>query len=547
MSSMPVATLTYSGTDGLLSVVLDRVSTSIGRSQGQDVVLQDPAVSRKHAVIVRDEDIYAVVDQNSTHGTFLNGARIQRAVLKPEDVLQMGSLNGPRIRFHIPRDEESTGGEHASRAGNRDLLTSLRELQLPAGELRTAAREMEQLNWLLHAAHRLNEGGAIEDILGVLLQLTLQLTGVERGFVFLCDDGEMHFAQGLGAEGKIVDEDLTISRRAMRKAIESEVKFSVSDTLTDDRASEWSSVMANKIRSIYCIPLRKRASTSAPAQLLGLLYLDSQIGPGFLSAVDHQVLDTIAIEASALLHNALLAMAEQQARQAREELAVAARIHSGLMSIVLPVLNYAALQARSVPCLAIGGDFYDVAALDDSVCVTVVDVSGKGVPAAIVAATLQGIIHTQLLARQSLPDIAAMVNRFLCSRDVGKYATMIMLRLFPDGRVEYMNCGHIQPVVILGTEVRRLEEFNTVVGLVSGATYNSAHDSLNPGERVLLTTDGITEAENSAGEGLGDQGFSTIAQQRDIDGILEYVARYQAPNPAQDDITLIEIRYTGQA
>jgi serine phosphatase RsbU (regulator of sigma subunit) len=110
-----------------------------------------------------------------------------------------------------------------------------------------------------------------------------------------------------------------------------------------------------------------------------------------------------------------------------------------------------------------------------------------------------------------------------------------------------MNCGHIQPVVILGTEVRRLEEFNTVVGLVSGATYNSAHDSLNPGERVLLTTDGITEAENSAGEGLGDQGFSTIAQQRDIDGILEYVARYQAPNPAQDDITLIEIRYTGQA
>jgi serine phosphatase RsbU (regulator of sigma subunit) len=217
------------------------------------------------------------------------------------------------------------------------------------------------------------------------------------------------------------------------------------------------------------------------------------------------------------------------------------------MSIVLPVLNYAALQARSVPCLAIGGDFYDVAALDDSVCVTVVDVSGKGVPAAIVAATLQGIIHTQLLARQSLPDIAAMVNRFLCSRDVGKYATMIMLRLFPDGRVEYMNCGHIQPVVILGTEVRRLEEFNTVVGLVSGATYNSAHDSLNPGERVLLTTDGITEAENSAGEGLGDQGFSTIAQQRDIDGILEYVVRYQAPNPAQDDITLIEIRYTGQA
>jgi len=542
---MSSPTLSYSDADRQHTVLLDRPSTSIGRSPGQDVVLRDPATSRQHAVILRDRDTCTVVDQNSTHGTFLNGVRVQRAVLVPEDVLQLGSLKGLGLRFHLRQAEEAAKTK-LHLPGN-DLLASLREFQIPAGEIRTAAREMEQLNWLLRAARQLNEGSAIEDILGVLLKLTLQLTGVERGFVFLSKDGEMRFAQGLGTHGKIVEEDSTISRRAMQKAIDSELKFSVSDTLTDDRASQWASVVANNIRSIYCIPLRKRGSANEAARLLGLLYLDSQIGPGFLTQVDHQLLDTIATEAAALLHNALLAESEQKARLVREELALAARIHKGLMSNTLPQVPYAVLQARSLPCLAIGGDFYDAVALDDSVCVTLVDVSGKGVPAAIVAATLQGIIHAQLLAGQSLPQIAAMVNRFLCTRNIGKYATMVMGRLYPDGWFEYMNCGHIQPLAIFGGEMRRLEESNLIVGLISGASYTSAFETLRPGERILLATDGITEAESCAGELFGDSGLSEVAHYEDIDAFLDRVAKFQAPNPAQDDITLIDVRYAGGA
>ncbi len=122
--------------------------------------------------------------------------------------------------------------------------------------------------------------------------------------------------------------------------------------------------------------------------------------------------------------------------------------------------------------------FYDAVVLEDSVCVAIADVSGKGVSAAIVAATLQGIIHSQLLAGQELPAIASLMNQFLCTRNVGKYATMILLKLFRDGRVEYMNCGHVPPLSILGTEIRRLKESNLIVGLIEGATYASAHYNL---------------------------------------------------------------------
>ncbi len=538
---MGTLTLSYSDINGSHSVDLDRDSTSIGRSPGQDVVLTDPCVSRRHAIIVREGDTYTVIDQNSTYGTFVNAMRIERAILKLGDVLQMGSLQGPRLRFHLQQANQVTGGLFQSKV--TDLLSSLSELRLPAGELRPAAHEIEKLNWLLRAARQLNEGGAIEDILSAFLHLTLQLTGLERGFVFLQEEGELRFAQGLGADGSILEEDSTVSRRAIHKAIESESEFLISDTLADENVSGWSSVVVNSIRSIFCIPLRKHASAKGANQLLGLLYLDSRIGLRELTQVDHQLLDTIATEAAALLHNALLAEAEHRARQAREELGVAAKIHSGLMSMTLPSLSYAEIHARSVPCLAIGGDFYDAVALEDCVCVVVADVSGKGVSAAIVAATLQGIIHAQFLAERTLPEIAAVVNHFLCTRNVGKYATMVLLKLFPDGRVEYANCGHIQPLVVRGTKIQRLKEGNLIVGLIAEATYTSSSFELRPDEWILLASDGVTEAEDIAGNQFGDSGLHAIAHYEDIDAIIDSVKSFQVPNPAQDDCTLLKIRY----
>ncbi len=542
--SMSFATLSYSDEDGPHTVPLAAASVSIGRSPGQDIVLRDPFVSRQHSSIVRDNSTYIVVDQKSSHGTYLNGARVDRATLKSGDVLQLGSLDAPRLRFDL---ERTRAPESSSRSvtASLSLLSSIGEFRPSEVNGPPAAREMEQLNWLLSAARQLNAGGAIEDILTTLLKLTLQLTGVERGFVFLREDGEMRLARGLTASGEIVEQDSTISRRAIQKAIESDAKFSISDTLADQHASAWASVMANRIRSIYCIPLRKREAKSQHAELLGLLYLDSQIGAGKMSEVDHQLLDTIAREAAALLQNALLAEAEYKSRRAREELAVAARIHSGLMSIAMPVIPYAVLKARSIPCYEIGGDFFDAVALEDCVCVAIADVSGKGVPAAIVAATMQGIIHAQLRSGQSLPEIAALLNQFLCARNVGKYATMVLLKLFANGRVEYMNCGHIQPLLIGGGGVRRLEESNLIVGLLPGASYTSTYWMMQPGERILLATDGLVEAEDNSGEAFGDSRLDEIAVRENLVGILEHVARFQAPNEAQDDCTLVEVCYRG--
>jgi phosphoserine phosphatase RsbU/P len=537
---MTAPTLQYVDLDGEHTFAIQGDSISIGRSPDQDLVLKEAFVSRRHALISRHNGAFELVDQNSSHGTYLNGKRIERASLNTGDSLQFGSVNAACFRFVLP-NSDTLSGVRAS-----DLLSALSVFAPTDKNIPAPAREIEKLSFLLNAARQLNAGGAITDVFQILLQLSMQLTGAERGFVFLLEDDELRLALGLRSDGNYVEEDSSVSRRAMQKAVESGSKFSLSDTMADDSAAGWASVMANSIRSIYCIPLRKHISPAEPNRLLGMLYLDSQLGNRSLSDIDHQVLDTLASEASTLLHNALLADTEQKARQAEEQLAIAASIHSGLMSITLPRLDYAEFRARSIPCHAIGGDFYDIIARDDCVCVAIADVSGKGVPASIVAATLQGIIHALMLTGESLPETADLINRFLCARQVGKYATMILLKLFPDGRLEYMNCGHIPPLLISTDATTYLEDGNLIVGIIEEATYACSSVSLRAGDRILLTTDGITEVEDRSGQQIGIDGLAGLARMANLDEIVKHLQKFQATREAQDDWTLLDIRYTSR-
>ena len=228
---------------------------------------------------------------------------------------------------------------------------------------------------------------------------------------------------------------------------------------------------------------------------------------------------------------------------ASEELALAARIQSELMSIRLPSVSYARLTGKTLPCRAIGGDFFDAIALTDAICAVVADVSGKGIPAAIVAAMLQGIIHAEIQAYKPLSTIATTVNDFLCSRTTGKFATMVLLKIWENGRLEYLNCGHVPPLLVTEVGVHQLEGGNTVVGLIPAAQYTSETCRLTPGNRLMIFTDGITEAENSQGEQFGDTALECMLCS--VDSVLEQLTSFQGSLERSDDCTLFELLYEG--
>jgi sigma-B regulation protein RsbU (phosphoserine phosphatase) len=112
----------------------------------------------------------------------LNFVRITKSPLQIGDVLQMGSLHGTRLIVELQERELTTANLSKSTVG--DLLSSLSKLRLSAKEVFPAAQEMETLNWLVRAARQLNEGCAVDEIIKAFLHLALQLTGLERGFVF---------------------------------------------------------------------------------------------------------------------------------------------------------------------------------------------------------------------------------------------------------------------------------------------------------------------------------------------------------------------------
>jgi phosphoserine phosphatase RsbU/P len=534
----PVPPIQYEISDGARpsTGIISHSPFTIGRLPGRDLVLQDVHVSRKHAEIIYENAVFHVVDKESRHGTYVNGIRVQRQRLSPQDVIHFGSMDGPRLRFGIA-DTTST--------------STIRELlgQLPAAS--SSNTGLEKLNWFLEAARRLNAVGAVDQILTCLVETTLDLTKVERGYFFLRDEaGKLRLAAGRNNKGEALTDDSTLSRSAIQQAMSSASEFIVTDTLKAEAAVRSESMIMQNIRSIICIPLRSRrtqlsnGNSAGKNEILGVLYLDSRLQAGNLTQVDNQMLRTIASEAAALIDNAQLAIAEEQARRYREELDIAASIQQGLMAVQIPELPYAKVSARSVPCKEIGGDFYDVIVGDDHIYLVITDVSGKGVSAALLASTLQGLIYSQLTAHQSLDTVAALVNQYICTKNVGKYATLCILKISRTGRLDYINCGHPAPLICSGEIVEQLHGSNLPVGLIDWANFTAYTTTLAPGTRVFLVTDGVTEAENTAGEFFGDARLEhAFGSSCNLDGVFQAVQAFCGATPASDDCTMLELLF----
>ena len=510
---------------------------TVGRMPGSDLLLEHPYVSRRHAEIVFQDGEFVIVDQGSRHGTYVNGKKIDRQKLEINDAVHFGSIEGPLLRFGI------RGGMSGS------TMRALMDHLHPANEPNTA---IEKLSWFLEAARKLNDVGAVDQILAALVETTLELTKVERGYVLLCDaqNGGLKLAVGRASDGSVLTDDSTISHSAIQQSIRGTGQFIVTDTLSAESGTRSDSIIAQNIRTVICIPLRSRRVNpeSQRGEVLGILYLDSRLNPSKFTKVDNDLLKTIATEAAALMDNAQLAIEEEHARRYREELAIARDIQTDLMAVQPPKMSYASIDARFAPCKEIGGDFYDAVAGDDCVYVVIADVSGKGVSAALLAQTLQGMVYAQLLADQSLNKIARALNRYICAKDISKYATMIVVRLESNGKLEYVNCGHVHPLLKTAEGIQELTDSNLPVGLIEQAEFHAHSIQLQPGTRVLLVTDGVTEAEDVGGEFFGNTRLeNALSRSGKLQDVFESLSTFCGTASSADDCTLVEILYQGNS
>ena len=392
-----------------------------------------------------------------------------------------------------------------------------------------------------------------------LLDATLKLTRAERGYVFLkAEDGNLRLAAGRNSKGEPLLDDKTISHSIVEDARKSNSEFVITDTSQSLDLAGRHSIVAYDLRTVICIPLRKPqvqttrdaqvpSPSEASAEVMGALYVDSRFASRDISSVSNDILRAIAHEAASLVENARLVQAEEAARRYQQELAIAASIQQRLMAVTIPEVPFARLSGRNLSCKEIGGDFYDAVNTEDGLTVVLADVSGKGVSAALLASTLQGMIFSQLTARMPLPEIVAAVNRFFTHKHIGeKYATVIIARIRSDGELEYVNCGHVPPLLVCNHEVIRPSHGNLPVGLLADATYESDRYNMHPGDRLVLVTDGVTEAENARGDFFDNERLEAVAAKNGtLDDIFSAVANFCGGTPLSDDCTVVELLYTG--
>jgi serine phosphatase RsbU (regulator of sigma subunit) len=525
------------------TVYLDHTPFTIGRKMEKDLAIADPRVSRDHALIISESGKFFVEDQGSKHGTYVNGERVQRKALERNDRLEFGARDTIYAVFHP---------QQATTNSARDFLNQISGIQLP-----NQTNDLEKLTIFLEAARKLNTTGVLDEILLSLIEVTLKLTGAERGYVFMkTPEGKLRLAAGRNSKGELLLDDKTISHSILEDALRANSEFLLTDTSQSLDLSGRQSIVAYDLRTVICIPLRKlqvqtrgraAAESAAAGEAMGALYMDSRFASRDISKVSGDILHVVATEAASLIENARLVQTEEEARRYQQELSIAASIQQRLMAVTIPEVPFARIVGKNLSCKEIGGDFFDAINTEDGLSVVLADVAGKGVSAAILASTLQGMMYSQLVAGTPLTEIMASANRYLTSKHIGeKYATVIIARLRRDGDLEYVNCGHVPPLFICGGEVIRPSHGNLPVGLLPDASYESDRYSLHNGDRLVLVTDGVTEAENAEGEFFDNERLEVAAKKGSMQDIFAAVSSFCGSTPLSDDCTVVEMTYSGE-
>jgi phosphoserine phosphatase RsbU/P len=537
-SIFPIAIFVSGNDQQTLS--LNHTPYTVGRKVDRDLVIADPRVSREHATIVSENGEFFVVDLGSKHGTFVNGEKVDRHKLQRNDRLEFGARDIAYLIFHPLVTTSNTA---------REFLSQISGIQIAP-----EASDLEKLTLFMEAARKLNTIGVLDEILVTLLDATLKLTRAERAYIFLRDlSGTLTLAAGRNSKGEPLLDDKTISRSVLDGALTSNSEYLVTDTSQMLDVKERKSIVTFDLRTVICMPLRKpmvqtsRADQPAGGEVMGALYVDSRFASRDITSVSHDILRAIATEAAQLVENARLVQAEEAGRRYQQELSIAASIQQRLLAVTLPEVPFARVNGRNLSCKEIGGDFFEAVNTPQGLAVVLADVSGKGVSAALLASILQGMVYSQLISGMPLVEIVDAVNRFFTYKHIGeKYATMIITRLRSDGDLEYVNCGHVPPVWICGNEVLRPAHGNLPVGLLADATYSSDRCQLRPGDRMILVTDGVTEAENARGDMFDSERLESVAgKSKSMEDVFAAVADFCGGTPLNDDCTVVEMFYNG--
>jgi sigma-B regulation protein RsbU (phosphoserine phosphatase) len=524
-----------------------------GAETGNHLQLADRRISRNCAAIVMEGNKYYIEDRGQRRGLFVNGEKSESRELQDGDSISFGLDDSYEIIYRSATNASTDSLPH--------LLTRIEHItssEPPGGGLR-------KLNLLLEATTLLHSQLPLDTVLGHMLDHAVSVTDADRGLLLETDATEtlkVRLARRSGGL-RLPPESLTPSQTAIQLALRRQSAVITEDLAQADMDLQAAqSIVAQRLRAVVVIPLYavSRANTDQSminikrGDFLGVLYLDSR-RPAAFSKLDRQILDALAGDAASILDNARLVERERERQRMEQEIGIARDIQQALLPKNFRDYPHLAVSGVNFPCLAVGGDYFDVFSLGDNrTAFLLADVSGKGLGAALCTNLLQGALSGMSLGTDPA-RVFNHVNRFLCDHaEIGRYATMFFGILDDQGHLEYINAGHPSPFLIRnGVAEDVFTEGSYPVGLVPEAEYTTVCLKLEPGDTLVLFSDGVTEAMDPAEQLFGVPRLKDVlmgvATQTPLDElqtkVLDAVENFARGASQADDLTLLLVRYRG--
>ena len=527
-----------------------------GGETGNHLNLNDRRISRVGAAIIRKGNGYRLEDRGQRWGIFVNGKKIDNCVLEDGSVITFGLTDSYEIIFHSSEGDTTI----------QDIFTRIEGMSKSKTESDTVPGGLRKLNLLLEATMLLHAQLPLESVLGTMLDHAVAVTDADRG-VLLEENGSGGFrvrvARGKGGV-RMSPESFVPSQTAVRQAVERRSSIITEDLARADfKLQAAQSVVAQRLRAVvaiplYAMPLARSTETRVDdhrGEFLGLIYLDSR-RPAAFSKLDRQILDALAMEAGGILDNARLVERERQRQRMDQELSIARNVQQALLPRGFRDFPHAVATGINLPCLTVGGDYFDIFPMSDGrTGFLIADVSGKGLGAALLSTMLQGSLSAMTIGVDPA-RLMEHLNCFLCEHaEVERYATMFLGVLDSSGRLEFINAGHPPPLILRRGEIAEpFLETSFPVGLIPGAEYAVSSVTLEPGDTLVLFSDGVTEAMDPDEEMFGRAGLLEALQgqqEAPLDQlqktILDSVDTFARGASQADDVTVLLVRYRAAA
>ncbi len=541
--------------------ILKEEKISLGRSGDNDIPIQDPFSSGNHALIYPKDSRYMIRDNNSKNGTFLNGKRVQKETeLNKGDEILIGST---RIVF----DKELSTNVEMTDAGpssaNINTIMHLKEiLKKPdiSTTIRAAAKDLDLDR--IKTEHRsfsviseVSKALVLHMPLNELLDHVMDLIGenlpMDRGILMLKEGNPAQLIPKVIRinNKRLKDQRILVSQSIVNMVMNKHSSVLISDVQADPQLKSRDSIIKMNIHSAVCVPLWDNK------EIIGIIYSDriSLMKP--FTDEDLKLLTLLGNLAAVKIENSKSIEMSIEKEKMEKELSLAAEIQTDFLPKATPEFKGFDISGYMTPCYQVGGDYYDYMPIgSDRLGITIADVSGKGVSASLLMASLRASLHSEVHLLYDMEKMTANLNDFIHkSSSINSFITFFFCELnMKSGKLKFINAGHNPPIVLdKKGNINRLESCGLCLGMFPDVEYKAQTVVLHPGDITLLFTDGITESRNKENKEFEEEKLVKFLKKKSklpapelIKEIQKEVETFTADTDQMDDQTVVVIKKT---